>query len=117
MPATIVDGVTKLGKVRFSSATEQRVQNYRKMLLSMPEETRDIYAPLAKQVKQKLQLGSPRNTAGLVITMLESVERYDVLELDMSEKQIHSSDKEVHPVSTHANIRDRLRRQGSIAPS
>ena len=36
--ATIVNGVTKLGKVRFSSATEQQVENYRKMLLSMAEE-------------------------------------------------------------------------------
>jgi len=41
--ATIVDGVTKLGKVHFSSATEQQVENYRKMLLSMAEDARDIY--------------------------------------------------------------------------
>ncbi|MDP2957786.1 MAG: HD domain-containing protein [Longimicrobiales bacterium] len=36
--ATIVDGVTKLGKVHCSSATEQQVENYRKMLLSMAED-------------------------------------------------------------------------------
>jgi len=36
--ATIVDGVTKLGKVQFSTTTEQQVENYRKMLLSMAEE-------------------------------------------------------------------------------
>jgi len=36
--ATIVDGVAKLGKVRFSSATEQQMENYRKMLLSMAED-------------------------------------------------------------------------------
>ena len=38
--ATIVDGVTKLGRVQFSSATEQQVENYRKMLLSMAEDAR-----------------------------------------------------------------------------
>ncbi len=38
--ASIVDGVTKLGKVRFNSATEQQVENYRKMLLSMAQDAR-----------------------------------------------------------------------------
>ena len=49
----LVDGVTKLGKVRFNAATEQQVENYRRMPLSMAEDagqTRDIYAPLAHRL-------------------------------------------------------------------
>jgi (p)ppGpp synthase/HD superfamily hydrolase len=38
--AQVVDGVTKIGKVEFRSSTEQQVENYRKLLLSMASRTR-----------------------------------------------------------------------------
>jgi len=73
--ALLVDGVTKLGKIMYSSREEQQLETLRKMLLAMAKDIRVILIKLADRLHNIRTLGSLSPDRQRAIA-LESIEVY-----------------------------------------
>lgn len=73
--ANLIDGVTKLGKIPYSSREEQQAENLRKMLIAMSEDIRVIIIKLADRLHnmRTLEFKPPQKQRD---TALESMEVY-----------------------------------------
>jgi GTP pyrophosphokinase len=72
--AHVVEGVTKLGAITFSSSEERQAENFRKMLLAMVDDIRVILVKLADRQSPRHEQGEERaRGAGVQVSRAQAV--------------------------------------------
>ncbi|MBA7684012.1 GTP pyrophosphokinase [subsurface metagenome] len=109
MTANIINGVTKLDKIVFSSKEEQQVSNIRKMIIAMSEDVRIVLVKLADRLHNMRTL-SPLNEEKRHINSIETLEVYAPIAHRLGIYQIKSelenlSFKYLHP-KEYVKIKD-----------
>ncbi len=74
--ADLVDGVTKIGQINFTTREEKQAENFRKMLLAMARDIRVILVKLADRTHNMRTLGAPAARASRTTIAQETLDIY-----------------------------------------